>query len=89
MAKRAFGAYAVRAVGHKDKAKWKVEIAATAAEARKIAKRLAWSKLGTYAPEVCIFDLSRWSRRPVCLRRTDLAGKHVRNKLYLSKPTQR
>lgn len=74
--KRGFGNYAVRAIGHKDRTKWKVEVVKTAMQARATAKRLALSKLGVYAPTVCIFDLSRWGRRPVCVRRDDTVSKY-------------
>jgi len=72
--RRHFGNYAVRAIGHKDKARWVTEVVKTAKQARAVAKRLAFSKLGTYAPTVCIFDLTRWDRRPVCFRRRDVKG---------------
>lgn len=86
----AFGNYVVRAVGHKDKTKWVTEIAPTAAKARVIAKRLARSKLGTYPPEVCIFDLKRWGRRrPVCIQMTNLVGKYVKNKIRRTLPSFR
>jgi len=77
---RAFGNYAVRAIGHKDKAKWVVEIAKSATEAKNIAKRLAAMKLGTWAPTVCIFDLKRWGRKPVCISRGNVKSKYSRVK---------
>ncbi len=75
-----FGNYAIRAIGHKDKAKWVTEVTKTAAQAKAVAKRLALSKLGTYAPTVCIFDLSRWGKRPVCIRAEDVAGYRNRSR---------
>ncbi len=81
--------YAVRAIGHKEKSKWVVKMAASAASARKIAKKLARSKIGTYAPTVCIFDLKRWGKRPVCIRQSRRWGSgkyaltHAANKIHV------
>lgn len=77
----AFGAYAVREAQGHDKKKWTIEIVPTALAAARKAKALSKefrpSGRASYRYPVCVFDLSRWTRKPVCFldgKRTTYSG---------------
>lgn len=59
----AYGSYAVRYAPTHDKKKWVVEIHKTARAAMKGAREIASGRVG----KVCIFDMARWAKKPVCL----------------------
>ena len=66
----AYGSFAVRVAPGPNKAKWKVEIHKTARAALKAARKAIdatpWNKP---QPQVCVFDMSKWAAKPVCLKR--------------------
>lgn len=65
MAKKiTFGAYAIRIADSPQKSKWHIAVVKSAASAVRTAKEQ--SKTKKYP--VCVFDLSRWSRKPVCFK---------------------
>lgn len=62
--RKAFGSYAVRYAPSHDKKKWVIEIHKSARAAMKSAREIASGRDG----KVCIFDVARWGKKPVCLK---------------------
>jgi hypothetical protein len=80
-----FGNYAVRYAPSSEKSKWVVEIHKTARAAMTAAKRLAVPRGRRAEPTpVCIFDMSRWGKKPLCIVATGSVQKGHRKHSRIS-----
>lgn len=74
----AFGSYAIRIAHGQDKTKWDIRIKKTARAAASEARYLAGTRKGD--PIVCVFDLSKWGRSPVCFQADGEKTRYPRKK---------
>lgn len=76
--RKGFGSYAIRRAGQVAKDKWEVRIKGTALAAATEAKWMAAED--RLSRPVCVFDLSRWDRKPVCFQRSGTVNKYARKR---------